>query len=267
MALKDLPKFNAAEYAKQLEAQPTAELKKREIRKKRQQWSGFFSVTGGVVGAIHSCGGTFAVSALGACRWSIASQKLALVRAELRRREIELHKTEIKDIAIPFISYGVGAGIGLGLHEVAEVATNMDAPSCKWGFSSSAHSTLEAAIENPEDFADGVSSGIAENFNEMALAFQDIPDGILPGSESSKQTLIDHVTWHTAPSLEQAIGFKSGMSLAAVAEASTANYIASETAWHLVEACSPTTDATEGSKRLANRSDQPACTTCSTLFW
>lgn len=247
MALKDLPKFNAADYAKELKQHSTAELKNREIRKKRQQWSGFFSVTGGVLGAVHSFGGTLAVSALGARRWSIASQKLALIRAELQERDINLHKTEAKDITIPFISFAVGAGVGLGLHEITDAVTNVDAPQCKWGFSSGAKSTLEAAINNPEDFTEGMSSGVAEELSEFTSAVYNISDGVIPGSDLSEQVLNSDTTWDVAPSLEHAIGFKSGMSLAQVAEASMANYVASETAWYLMEACSPTTDAKQES--------------------
>jgi hypothetical protein len=205
---------------------------KQEIVKTRQEYSSWWSIGGGLGGAVFTFGASLAVSAYGGRRLYVATKKLELIKAELTKRGISLHEFQKRDALIPAVAGLVGAGIGFGVDMVALGVTNAIPMGVHVPTGSSA---MHEVLNNPGDALQGIAAGAQEQGKEILLAGQGLEHGIIPGSDLSTSMLASHTVWCAAPDLSEAIGFHQGMMLAQGVEKSTAAFLGSQCTWSVME--------------------------------
>jgi hypothetical protein len=221
------------EYAQRISTYTTQHLRTQEIVKTRQLMSASWTIGGGIGGAAFTMGGTLAVSVYGSRRYRVAHKKLELIQAELTRRGVVLHKLDCKDILIPVAAGLVGLGAGIGLDQIAMATTNTIPMGDNMPTGPAA---TDAVVANPGDAVQAIVPGFSQQVAEMGQALQGVGEGIVPGSDASQALLAANTSWVTAPNIETAVGFHTGMLMAQAVEKSIISIISAQCAWSLMEA-------------------------------
>ncbi|GAB7337472.1 hypothetical protein MBLNU457_g2806t1 [Dothideomycetes sp. NU457] len=127
MGLGDLLHFDKDEYAAKLGQLTEAELRKREIVKRRQMISSSFKIGAGAGLAPLTCGASLVSSVWGLRTAIIARQKTALLIAEFERRGLSTTRERMRDTAIPLATsiatFGVSHTVGFGVDSLVSAAT------------------------------------------------------------------------------------------------------------------------------------------------
>lgn len=223
------------EYAQRISGYTTERLVKQEVVKTRQQMAASISIGSGLGGAVFTMGGTLAISAYGARRMRVAKKKCELIQQELIKRNIKLHEFDYKDALIPGIAGLVGMGVGFGLTDIANEATNAATMNV---ITPSGSSAIQAVAANPGDAIQGLGAGFTEQVREMALAVNGMGAGIMPGSDLSGEVLAAHTSWVALPSPASSVGVYAGMMMAQGVEKGIASLISAQCAWSIMEALS-----------------------------
>ncbi|KAF4536844.1 uncharacterized protein LTHEOB_11851 [Lasiodiplodia theobromae] len=234
------------EYQKHLREMSSQDLQKQEIAKLRRQITCALSIAVGICMVVLTRGGSLIIaSTVGGRRWRVAHRKLEMIRAELTRRGIPLHKLDSKDIEIPLLAQCVGAAVGAGLdfglstlveiNDVADFASGQTVfpglvldPELEQTASvpkAAAHGVLYGAINQPEHALQGAQS-VAELI------------GIAPGDQSSNVAMvnsssfsIDNAEIDLTNSLGQQLGEDAALSL----ESGFGEIIAQQLCWWITE--------------------------------
>ncbi|SCV50262.1 uncharacterized protein FFB14_11354 [Fusarium fujikuroi] len=206
MTIGDFSDFDKAEYTHRISYYETDRLRKQEIVKTRQITAGIISSHIGGWGAVASSGGTLVLSAIAIRRVHVAESKLKLIRAELKKR----------DILIPLRACAAGMGVGLF-------------PS---------DSIAHAFCMNPGDSIGGVAHGATQQLHEMGHAIMSLDNG-----SSAAQNLARVAISVPQTSVEEAVGFHTGMVAMQAAERGLASVASSSL-------------ATQGMKAMTGDADQ-----------
>jgi hypothetical protein len=218
MVIRDFFDFDEVEYKHRISAYDTQRLREQEVVKTRQHTAALCSMTAGAAGALPTGGGSLLLTAYGGRRLYVASKKLELIEAELRSRDVALHELQKRDILIPGIAALVGAGVGLGLDEVATTATNTIPMGTGLPHGSS---IAQALATSSGDTLGGAAHGAMEQLHEMGNAILDSTNGI-----PAAQDLAQNTVWVPVQSVSTAVGFHGGMVIAQAAEKGAASLAA-----------------------------------------
>ena len=189
MRISDVWTFNGSEYRERISHCATERLRKQEVVKTRQKISAAVSIGAGIGAAAFTHGTSLALSGYHARRMYVANKKLDRIQAELLKRGIELHTLQKRDVLIPIAAHLVGVAVGFGLDEIA-IADTYTIPLGE--HVSTGASAIHEVLANPHEALQGAASGAEEQFREMSLAANDIPNGVIPGSNLSSHILATH---------------------------------------------------------------------------
>ncbi|KLO81628.1 uncharacterized protein LW93_6780 [Fusarium fujikuroi] len=233
MTIGDFFDFDKAEYAHRISYYETDRLREQEIVKTHQITAGIISNHIGGWGAVASSGGTLVLSAIAIRRIHVAESKLKLIRAELKKRDVPLHKLQKRDILIPLGACAAGMGVGLVFDHAAVHATHICAPGL---FPSD--SVAHAFCMNPGDSIGGAAHGATQQLHEMGHAIMSLDNG-----SSAAQNLARVAISVPQTSVEEAVGFHTGMVAMQAAERGLASVASSSL-------------ATQGMKAMTGDADQ-----------
>ncbi|KAF5600589.1 hypothetical protein FPANT_2252 [Fusarium pseudoanthophilum] len=236
MTIGDFFDFNKTEYAPRISYYDTNRLRRQEIVKTRQIAAGIISSHIGGWGAIASSGGTLVLSAIAIRRVYVAESKLELIRAELKKRDIPLHKLQKRDILIPLGACAAGMGVGHVFEHAAVHVTH----TCTPGLFPS-DSVAHAFSMNPGDSISGAAHGAAQQLHEMGHAIMSLDNGV-----SAAQDLATVAISVPQTSVEEAVGFHAGMSAMQAAEKGLASVASSSLATQGTKAMTGDANQTDG---------------------
>ncbi|KAK3321675.1 hypothetical protein B0H66DRAFT_178893 [Apodospora peruviana] len=166
---------------------------------------------------------SLAGTAYGARRMYVASEKLSMIEAELRKRGEDLHKTTAKDVLIPLGIGAVTLGVGVGLEAV------IDGSAAQGAISSSAEANpgpaVEAAVQ--EVFTDP-GQLVHDAIQEMEMQVHEI-GALVTGGQASDMIASNIDVSFITGGLDAAnpgllVGLAAGMALAHVAEVQAAKW-------------------------------------------
>ncbi|KAF5688811.1 hypothetical protein FCIRC_1717 [Fusarium circinatum] len=233
MTIGDFFDFDNTEYAHRISYYDIDRLRKQEIVKTRQITAAICSAHIGGWGAIASSGGTLVLSAIAIRRVHVAESKLELIRAELKKRDVPLHKLQKRDVLIPLGACVAGMGIGHVFDQAAIHVTHTCAPGL---FPSD--SVAHAFSMNPGDSISGAAHGAAQQLHEMGHAIMSLDNGVSAAQDLARVAISVPQT-----SIEEAIGFYTGMVAMQAAEKGIAGVASSSL-------------ATQGMKAMTGDADQ-----------
>nr|RBQ86907.1 hypothetical protein FVER53263_20942 [Fusarium verticillioides] len=121
--------FDKPEYAHRISYYDTDRLRKQEIIKTRQITAGIVSSHIRGWGAVACPGGTLVLSAIAIRRVYVAESQLNLIRAELKKRDVPLHKLQKRDILIPLGACAAGMDVG---HVFDQAAIHVTHTCAEW---------------------------------------------------------------------------------------------------------------------------------------
>ncbi|KAK0617595.1 beta subunit of N-acylethanolamine-hydrolyzing acid amidase-domain-containing protein [Immersiella caudata] len=222
MGLQDTLHFDREAYQRKLTARSTADLRKHEVIKTRQQVSAGTAMASGIGLAIFTLGKSLTVTAYGARRMYVADGKLELIKAELRRRGEELHTIRASDVFVPVgisvATLGVSAGLD-GFLDGATAHLHHAIDSAAAGHSTQA--VAEAVLGDPGQFLHGAVDGIGKQAHEVASFLHAAGAG---GSTDTVATsAIDASIAHAGPGVLK--GIEVGVNYAHSAEIKAASWI------------------------------------------
>ncbi|KAF5716159.1 hypothetical protein FMUND_6502 [Fusarium mundagurra] len=233
MTIGDFLDFNKTEYAHRISHYDIDRLRKQEIVKTRQITAGIISSHIGGWGTVVSSGGTLVLSAIAIRRVYVAESKLELIRAELKKRDVPLHKLQKRDILIPLGACAAGFGVGHVFDQAAVHVTHTCAPGL---FPSD--SVAHAFSMNPGDSINGAAHGAAQQLHEMGHAIMSLDNGVSAAQDLARVAISVPQT-----SVEEAVGFHVGMVKMQAAEKGIASLASSSL-------------ATQGMKAMTGDADQ-----------
>lgn len=215
MVVRDFFDLDEYEYAARISAYSTARLKKQEIVKTQQQYAACWSIGAGIGAAPFAFGVPLVVSAYGGRRRYVADKKLALIRRELSRRGVDLHKLRKRDVAIPLLAGMAGMGVTVGVDELAlQSSYTLFAGAGLPSGAAAAH----ALAGDSSAAVGGAVHGAVEQVREMALGAAGAAHGMMPGSAEAAQNLAQNTNWVPTRSMSGAVGYHAGMALGQATE-------------------------------------------------
>ncbi|KAG5753794.1 hypothetical protein H9Q72_004981 [Fusarium xylarioides] len=236
MTIGDFFDFEKTEYAHRISYYDTDRLRKQEIVKTRQITAGLISSHIGGWGAVASSGGTLVLSAIAIRRVYVAESKLELIRAELKKRDVPLHKLQKRDILIPLGACAAGMGVGHVFDHAAVHVTH----TCTPGLFPS-DSVAHAFSMNPGDSISGAAHGAAQQLHEMGHAIMSLDNGV-----SAAQDLANVAISVPQTSVQEAVGFHTGMVAMQAAEKGIAGVVSSSLATQGMKAMTGDADQMDG---------------------
>ncbi|KAF9760739.1 uncharacterized protein BKA55DRAFT_544803 [Fusarium redolens] len=236
MTIGDFFDFDKTEYAHRISHYDLDRLRKQEIVKTRQITAAFCSAQIGTLTALATSGGTFLLSAIGFRRLHVAESKLKLIRAELKKRDVPLHKLQKRDVLIPLGACAVGFGVGHGFDEAAIHVTHTFAPGLFPG-----DSVAHAFSMNPGDSISGAAHGAAQQLHEMGHAIMSLDNGVSAAQDLARVAISVPQT-----SVEEAVGFHAGMVAMQAAEKGIASVASSSLATQGMKAMTGDADQMDG---------------------
>ncbi|KAI1621993.1 hypothetical protein EDD37DRAFT_611490 [Exophiala viscosa] len=223
--------FDESEYARRISNEneyPTLKLKTHEVAKCRQHVSAGASIGGGIGAAPFTLGLSLLGSAYGARRLYIAEKKLEIIREELVRRDVSLHKFSKRDFFIPMGVSVATLGFGAGLDVFAAHATSQVATHVVADHGSRAVSDI---VQSPGGFVHSVEAGASLQLHEIAHALTGHATANL-----DSYYIVAGAPYTTAVAL---VGTGIGMSAAQVAEKHLADWAAGRIAYRHVDRLLP----------------------------
>lgn len=176
--------LSSKDYRAELKDRTDQQLQEQEIIKLRRQFLYGALMGGGLSAAPVTLGGSLITVGISGRKYRVADRKLDLIREELKSRGIAPHKLEIKDVAIPVTagvaSLGVGAGLDIGLSELAHIGNVVGAGPI--GITSSLEVTpldsISAGAANASNAVEGFADGFLNQGTVIAQGGITIRDAL-----------------------------------------------------------------------------------------
>ena len=171
--------LSSTEYEAKLRSAKTEDLKKQEIVKTRAQVAAALSLFSGFAFAHTTLGGSLIVSLAGGRKWRVADRKLEMIRGELSRRGVPLHKFDWRDIVISIGACAVGLGVDYGVGNLINLGDTILPTS---GSSGAGHALPTSHIP------------YSQQFHEMIIDPVDALHGVEQGAGAQPELLLHHGT-------------------------------------------------------------------------
>ncbi|KAH0429845.1 hypothetical protein CcaCcLH18_08127 [Colletotrichum camelliae] len=203
MTVKEFSHFDKHEYAKRVSEMSATELAKIEITKTRQLFASSFAGGACMATALPSHGLSLAVLPYHMRNGYLAQEKLEVVQAELRKRNIPLHDIQKRDILIPVVAGCAGIAVGVeisGISDVVAEGLQLHTPSTA--------ATVGQMMHHSAETAHGALHGAVAQGAEMGHVVRDAVDpSYIPAGPHAF-----HVPCSDVP------GWNSGIGLASLGE-------------------------------------------------
>jgi len=216
MGLEDTFHFDRAAYRRKLLIRSTEDLKTHEITKQRQHVSAGVVITGSIGLALSPIGGFTSLpgAAIGSRKLYVAQEKLAMIEAELRNRDEELHETTARDVLVPLTVGVASLAVGTGLEEVIGVSTGAAEKEIMDAIKENPIPAIEAPVLDPGKAMQHAIEGVIVQVQQLSA----FATGGIQEAQNILPTSIDTSTIPSGPNLsddpDALVGNKAGMMLA-----------------------------------------------------